>query len=79
MNDLAFCFMHGLGVEKNAEIGFNWALRAARMGFAPAQTLVGECYLEGRGVTNDVTTGETWLFRAAQQGNKRARMLLESR
>ena len=79
MNDLAFCLMHGLGVERNEKAGFEWALEAAKRGFAPAQTMVGECYLDGRGVEASVERGETWLYRAARLGNKRAKMLLETR
>ena len=78
MNDLAFCYMHGFGVAKDAAEGFRWAMRAAERGHAPSQTLVGECYLEGRGVEADVERGETWLYRAARQGNARAQMLLRA-
>ena len=79
MNDLAFCRLHGIGVEKDAEGGFALALEAAKNGHAPAQALVGECYLEGIGVEQDIASAETWLYRAARLGNKRAKALLESR
>ena len=79
MNDLAFCYMNGLGVDKDEEKGFGWAMEAAKRGCAPAQTMVGECYLDGRGVEVSVERGETWLYRAARLGNKRAMMLLEER
>ena len=79
MNDLAFCRLHGIGVEKDAEGGFALALEAAKNGHAPAQALVGECYLEGIGVEQDIASAETWLYRAARLGNKRAQTLLESR
>ena len=79
MNDLAFCRLHGIGVEKDAESGFALALEAAESGHAPAQALVGECYLEGIGVERNAIAAETWLYRAARLGNKRAKALLESR
>ena len=78
MNDLAFCYMHGMGVAKDAETGFAWALKAAERGHAPAQALVGECYLTGRGVAQNPLQAQTWLFRATRQGNRRAKMLLET-
>ena len=79
MNDLAFCHMHGIGVTKDEKAGFEWALEAAKRGFAPAQTMVGECYLDGLGVEANIGRGETWLYRAARLGNKRAKMLLDTR
>jgi len=79
MSDLAFCRLHGIGVDKDLEGGFALALEAAKNGHAPAQALVGECYLEGIGVEQDVAAAETWLYRAARLGNKRAKALLESR
>ena len=70
--------MNGIGVERDEETGFHWALEAAHRGYAPAQTLVAECYLDGRGVEQDVERAETWLYRAARLGNKRAKMLLNT-
>ena len=79
MSDLAFCKMHGIGVDQDREGAFALALEAAKSGHAPAQTFVGECYLDGRGVEQDTAAGETWLYRAARLGNARAKMLLETR
>ena len=78
MSNLAFCHLHGLGVERDEAKGFKLALDAAHCGFAPAQTLVAECYLEGRGVERDPERAEAWLYRAARLGNKRAKMLLNT-
>jgi len=79
MNDLAFCKMHGIGIDKDEAGAFALALEAAKSGHAPAQAMVGECYLEGMGVEQDVAAAETWLYRAARLGNVRAKKLLETR
>ena len=79
MNGLAFCNLHGYGVEKDEAKGFEFAMKAAERGHAASQTLVGECYLDGLGVERNVERGEVWLYRAARQNNKRAEMLLRSR
>ena len=79
MNNLAYYYLHGFGVDRAEEKGFEWAMKAAERGHAPSQALVGECYLDGRGVEVNVERGETWLYRAARQGNKRAQMLLRTR
>ena len=78
MSDLAFFYLHGIGVDRDEKEGFRLALEAAQLGCAPAQTLVAECYLDGRGVEQDVERAETWLYRAARLGNKRAKMLLNT-
>ena len=79
MNDLAFCYMNGHGVERNPEEAFAWAMRAAERGHAGAQTMVGECYLDGYGVEQNRRRADDWLQRAARQGNERAMMLLRTR
>ena len=79
MNGLAYCYLHGFGVEKDVPAGFNWALKAAERGHHPSQTMVVECYLDGIGVEKNIERAETWLYRAARLGNKRAQMLLRTR
>ena len=79
MNDLAYCYLHGFGVEKDEKTGFEWAMKAAERGHHPSQTMVAECYLEGIGTDKSVERAETWLYRAARLGNKRAQMLLRTR
>ena len=75
---MAFCYLHGYGVDEDQEMGFQLAMEAAEKGHAPAQTLVGECYLDGIGVEQDVERGKLWLYRAAGQNNKRAQMMLSN-
>ena len=79
MNNIAYCYLHGFGVEKNPETGFSWAMKAAGQGYHPAQTMVAECYLDGLGVERNLERAETWLYRAARLGNKRAEKLLRTR
>jgi TPR repeat protein len=79
MNNLAYCYIHGFGVEKDEKRGFDWAIKAAERGFHPAQTMVAECYLDGIGVEKNIGRAEAWLYRAARLGNKRAEKLLRTR
>ena len=79
MNDLAYCYMNGIGVGQDEARGFQLALQAAELGHPPAQAMVGECYRIGRGVERDPNRGEIWLYRAARKGNKRAKKMLRER
>ena len=66
-------------MRKDVKEGFEWAMKAALLGFHPAQTMVAECYLNGIGVEKNIEHAETWLYRAARLGNKRAKQLLATR
>ena len=78
IHGLAYCYLHGFGVEKDEKKGFDLAMKAAVRGHAPSQTLVGECFHAGLGVDPDKERGDAWLYRATRQNNKRAETLLQA-
>ncbi|MEI6335167.1 MAG: tetratricopeptide repeat protein [Methylococcaceae bacterium] len=42
--DLAYCFAHGRGIQKNTELAFNWNQKAAEQGLVNAQLAMGFYY-----------------------------------
>lgn len=55
------------GLEKNATRAFAYYMRAARLGFAPAQIHLGAAYKNGNGVSQDYVEAEKWYMKAALQ------------
>ena len=55
--------------DHNLEVAFSWFLRAAQLGYAPAQHRVGIALAHGRGAEADPQRARTWLRRAANQGH----------
>ena len=60
------------GVKVDAAASTQRFLRAAELGFAPAQYNVGVCFLNGDGVAKDRTRALEWIRKAAHQGNPEA-------
>ena len=55
--------------DRNPITGFGWALLAARLGYAKAQTLVGYCYIHGIGIEVNGRDGIHWFKRGARSGD----------
>ena len=53
----------------NLGVAFSWFLRAAQLGYAPAQHRVGIAMAHGHGTDADPKRARTWLRRAANQGH----------
>lgn len=49
---LARCYIAGIGVDKNMQLGLNWTLKAAQQGSSSAQAGLGLAYLYGAGSLN---------------------------
>lgn len=61
---------------KNPAEAFDWRLRAAKQGYAPAQLYVGLSYLIGESVEKNSPEGEQWIRRAAVAGDPDAQYFL---
>lgn len=54
--------------QKNANRSYNWIMRAARQGYAPAQFVLAQYMLEGRGTRKNAYMAKRWLEYSAGQG-----------
>lgn len=74
---LGWCYLSGIGVEKDPAQAVEWVRKAAEQGFAPAQFELGMSYRYGNGVEKDPAKGAKWLQKAADQGYEEAKEALE--
>lgn len=56
-------------VKSDPKIGFQWLLKSAKQGYAPAQEYLAKAYLKGRGVEKNVQQAFQWFTKAADQGS----------
>ena len=54
----------GMWVVQNDEAGFDWWMKSANLGYAPAQFSIGASYIGGIGVNKDLTEAKKWLEKA---------------
>ncbi len=65
-------YMEGTEVEADTVKAFSCFTQAAEMGYAEAQTTLGDCYYFGEGVALNYTTAVEWYRKAAEQGHSGA-------
>ena len=54
----------GMWVIQSDEAGFDWWLKSANLGYAPAQFSIGASYIGGIGVNRDLWEAKKWLEKA---------------
>ena len=54
----------GMWVVQSDEAGFDWWLKSANLGYAPAQFSIGASYIGGIGVSKDLDEAKKWLEKA---------------
>ena len=54
----------GMWVVQSDEAGFDWWLKSANLGYAPAQFSIGASYIGGIGVNRDLGEAKKWLQKA---------------
>ena len=54
----------GMWVIQSDEAGFDWWLKSANLGYAPAQFSIGASYIGGIGVSKDLDEAKKWLEKA---------------
>ena len=54
----------GMWVVQSDEAGFDWWLKSANLGYAPAQFSIGASYIGGIGVNKDLGEAKKWLEKA---------------
>jgi TPR repeat protein len=63
-----------VGGARNDRVAFSWFLRAAQLGDAEAQYIVGDWLERGRGTSSDSEAAKVWLSRAAEQNIAKAQV-----
>ena len=66
---LAWMYLRGEGVPKDATKALEWYEKAATQGYAKAQAALAWMYLRGEGVPKDATKAFEWIQKAVVQGN----------
>ena len=54
----------GMWIIQSDEAGFDWWLKSANLGYAPAQFSIGASYIGGIGVNRDLREAKKWLEKA---------------
>ena len=65
-------YTNGYGLDQNYASGVGWFRRAAELGHAGAQYMMGIAYSTGRGIDPDAATAAKWFETSAGQGNAHA-------
>lgn len=71
-------YLHGEGVERDADRAVVYLCAAARRGHAGAAYELGWLYYQGRGVRRDDALAAAWLHEAQRRGEQPPQRLLES-
>jgi TPR repeat protein len=77
--DFAYRYDVGLGVPRNATLAARWYLKAAQMGYAPAQRNLAGFLAVGHGIEKNVESARYWYLAAANQGDLQAQYMLGTR
>jgi TPR repeat protein len=64
MTRLGFIYNNALGVERDPKEAAKWWRKAAQLGDADGQAMLGATFYLGAGVKRDLTAALTWLSRA---------------
>ena len=54
----------GMWIVQSDEAGFDWWMKSANLGYAPAQFSIGASYIGGIGVNRDLSEAKKWLEKA---------------
>ena len=65
-HNLGWCYLHGVGVEKNLELAIHWITQAAEQHVPQAERQLGECYFTGLGVRENKAYAAEWFKKAAR-------------
>ena len=68
LSQLAYCYLKGIGVNKDYQKGMQYALKAASLGDADAMYELGEIYELGKGVEVNSQEALQWYQKAADLG-----------
>ena len=72
MNNLGYCFEHGIGVEKNLTKAVEWYTKSAEKGHYWGMYNLGRCFEHGNGVALNLATALEWYAKARDAGDERA-------
>jgi TPR repeat protein len=76
-NALGEVYEHGLGVQRDPAVAFEWYRKAAGGRIPEAMLALGRCYANGTGVTRNREQAIHWIWRAASHGIAEAKAELK--
>jgi len=68
-NGLGYCYLNGIGVERNPEVAFNYFTSAANGGYDEAMYNLGVMYTQGLGTQQNLQQALAMFLKAAQKGH----------
>jgi TPR repeat protein len=72
LNNLGYCYQHGIEKKKDEFKAFEFYLKSAKGGNLSAQNNLGYCYQNGIGVTKNEKEAFEWYLKAANEGDLQA-------
>ena len=72
MSNVANCYYLGRGVEQDYNKAAEFHTKAANLGYANSQEVLGEMYMEGKGVEQNYTQAAYWLNKSCENGERSA-------
>ena len=72
MSNVANCYYLGRGVELDYNKAAEFHTKAANLGYANSQEVLGEMYMEGKGVEQNYTQAAYWLNKSCENGERSA-------
>ncbi|MBT6609041.1 MAG: sel1 repeat family protein [Rhodospirillaceae bacterium] len=70
-------YLKGIGIHRNARKGAAWTQKAAELGHAPAQHILGALYAAGHGLKLDPVEAYKWFTLAARGGTAKSKKSLK--
>lgn len=64
---IAYCYEHGIGVDKNEQTAFLYFRRGAERGFAPAMYQLARFYKNGIGIARSASKADEWTSKALKR------------
>lgn len=74
--ELGACYLQGIGIPQDNNLGAKWARKSADAGNARGQVLMGALYKDGVGVKKDSHEEVRWLQKAVDQGSPEGQFYL---
>ncbi|RIB21220.1 kinase-like domain-containing protein [Gigaspora rosea] len=64
INNVGFCYLYGIGIEKDENKAFIYFQKSAEMGFTDGMSSMAKCYRNGIGVIRDLDKAKNWYQRS---------------
>jgi TPR repeat protein len=76
MINIAYCYRHGRGVDRDATTACEWLKKSAELGNHIAMFHLGNCYQDGEGVEQNLDEAVKWYQLSEKAGSEKAKKKL---